>query len=176
MASPTEVYPEPVWVGAPVRPGTEKRYEDTYKVTVRDPREYPFADIPVYAGFAEVGEDTKNGTNGLVKNGSSFRKKRERITTRVYGNGGRVSAINGSQPRGWTRISRRASRKLGSPLMTNVLASDGLLEQLVTPENKEPRFGYRSSPMGTRPGTSRGRSGAFSNFMQESSVCTGGLK
>ena len=59
VASPTEVYPAPVWVGAPLRPGTDKRYEDAYTVTVRDPREYPFADNPVYAVFAEVGEDTK---------------------------------------------------------------------------------------------------------------------
>ena len=110
-------------------------------MTVRDPREYPFADIPVHAGFAEVGEETKKWYERV-------RKEREQLSEDAREE--HVACVwewGASLRHQWVAAQRMdkdlapSFQKTWKPPHDQRLAVDGLLEQLVTPENKEPRLG-----------------------------------
>ena len=58
VASSTVVQPHlPTW--APKEPGRPVSHEVAYQPTCKDPRDYPFADVPVYRGYAEVDHRTQ---------------------------------------------------------------------------------------------------------------------
>ena len=71
-ASSTVVQPYlPTWV--PKEPGRPVSIEDPYQPTCKDPRVHPFADVPVYRGYAEVDHQTRRWWD-------SEAKKREQLS------------------------------------------------------------------------------------------------